>query len=66
MSFGCKDIKNPLNHKIYLPNLNFFQKKEEKNSSKKKERVFAPNNFAALLTPAPASLKSKKRTHTAK
>lgn len=58
MSFGCKDIKNPPNNKITGDfSRNFFSKKEG---------VFAPNNFAVLLPPSPSSLKSEKRTQTAK
>jgi hypothetical protein len=39
MSFGCKDIKKSPNNKIFYSIFNFFQKKEEKNFSKKRKGV---------------------------
>lgn len=58
MSFGCKDIKKSPNNKITGDFSRFF--------FQKKERAFAPHNFAALLTLPPSSPKSEKRLKTAK
>ena len=42
MSVGCKDIKNPPNHKIFYPILNFFFKKRKGVCTKQFRRSSAP------------------------